>query len=59
LEPKVGRRASEMKGQWYHFRSTGTISEGAHYLRVTVSGVPLASAPMDAYVDNVSLSLAQ
>jgi photosystem II stability/assembly factor-like uncharacterized protein len=59
LESQLGKRAAEMKGQWYHVRSTGTVSQGAHYLRVTVSGVPAGSAPMEAYVDNVKLSLAE
>ena len=58
LEPAVGRPASEMKGQWYHVRSVGTVTKGAHWLRVTVSGVGPESGPMEAYVDNVRLSLA-
>ena len=59
LEAAAGRRAAEMKGQWYHVRSTGRVSEGAHRLRVTVSGVPAGSAPIKAFVDNVKLSLAE
>lgn len=58
LEPTVKKRASEMKGQWYHVRSVGPVTEGAHQLRVTISGVPANANPMEAYVDNVSLTLA-
>jgi hypothetical protein len=57
LEPLVGKPASEMKGQWYHVKSTGTVTKGAHWLQVTVSGVGADSSPMEAYVDNVSLSI--
>lgn len=57
LEQIQGRPVSEMKGQWYHVRSTGTVTNGAHWLRMTVSGVGPGSNPMEAYVDNVSLSI--
>ena len=57
LEPVVGRPVSEMKGQWYHVRSIGTVTNGAHWLRVTVSGIAPNSDPSEAYVDNVSLSI--
>jgi photosystem II stability/assembly factor-like uncharacterized protein len=57
LEPLVGKPASEMKGQWYHVRSIGTVTKGANWLRVTISGVAPDSNPIEAYVDNVRLSL--
>jgi hypothetical protein len=58
LEPVIGRPAAEMSGAWYHVRSTGTVSTGAHWLEVTISGVGQGSRPVDAYVDNVRLTLA-
>jgi hypothetical protein len=58
LQPAVGRPVSEMRGAWYHVRSTGTVTPGAHWLEVTISGVGEGSRPMDAYVDNVRLTLA-
>ncbi|GAI12433.1 unnamed protein product, partial [marine sediment metagenome] len=49
--------ASEMKGKWYRCSASGTVTEDALWLRVTVTGVGEMSGPMDLYVDNVSLSL--
>jgi photosystem II stability/assembly factor-like uncharacterized protein len=57
LEPITGKPSSEMKGQWYHVRSIGTVTSGAHWLRVTISGIAPDSDPAEAYVDNVSLSI--
>lgn len=57
LEPVIGRPVTGMRGAWYHVRSTGNVSSGAHWLQVTVSGVGPGSRPMDAYVDNVRLTL--
>lgn len=58
LEPIIGRPVAEMKGAWYRVRSTGVVSRGAHWLEVTISGVGEGSRPIDAYVDNVRLTLA-
>jgi len=57
LEPVIGRPVANMRGAWYHVRSTGAVSRGARWLQVTVSGVGQGSRPMDAYVDNVRLTL--
>ncbi len=59
LEPSLGISSDEMKGAWFHCRSVGTVSEDALWLRVTVTGVGEYSGPMDIYVDNVSLRLAE
>jgi photosystem II stability/assembly factor-like uncharacterized protein len=54
-----GRPMGEMRGAWYRVRSTGTVSQGTHWLEVIISGVGEGSPPMDAYVDNVRLALAE
>jgi len=59
LEPIYKIPASEMKGKWYHCKAIGQVSEDAHWLRVTVTGVGSYSGPMDLYVDNIKLSLLQ
>ena len=59
LEPAYNIPASEMKGKWYHCSASGTVTEDALWLRVTVTGAGEISGPMNLYVDNVSLSLAE
>ncbi|UCD38083.1 MAG: hypothetical protein JSW54_00945 [Fidelibacterota bacterium] len=59
LVPEYEIPSSEMKGKWYHCRALGSVSEDALWLRVTVTGVGEYSGPMDLYVDNVSLKLAE
>ena len=58
LEPAYNIPAPEMKGKWYRCSASGTVTEDALWLRVTVTGVGEISGPMNLYVDNVSLSLA-
>ena len=36
---------------------SGKVTNGAHWLRVTVSGVAPNSDPAEAYIDNISLSI--
>jgi hypothetical protein len=57
LKPTLGISSDEMKGEWFHCRAVGTVSEDAAWLRVTVTGVGEYSGPMDLYVDNVSLQM--
>ncbi|MFC1619590.1 WD40/YVTN/BNR-like repeat-containing protein [Candidatus Neomarinimicrobiota bacterium] len=59
LVPTSGIPVSEMKGEWYHCRATGTVSEDALWLRITVSGIGSQSGPREVYVDNVSLRLVE
>ncbi|UCH11232.1 MAG: hypothetical protein JSU61_04915 [Fidelibacterota bacterium] len=59
LEPEYNIPSEEMKGEWYHCRATGRVSEDALWLRITVTGVGEYSGPMDLYIDNVSLRLAE
>jgi len=53
----LGISASAMKGKWYHVKSIGSVTERAEYLTLTVSGVGAGSSPVEAYVDNVRVSL--
>ncbi len=57
LEPIHKIPTSEMKGKWYHCKAMGRVSEDAHWLRITVTGVGLYSGLMDLYVDNVKMSI--
>ncbi|MFC1481383.1 WD40/YVTN/BNR-like repeat-containing protein [Candidatus Neomarinimicrobiota bacterium] len=59
LEPSPSISNDEMKGEWFHCRSVGKVSEDALWLQLTVTGVGEYSGPMDIYVDNVSLRLAE
>jgi photosystem II stability/assembly factor-like uncharacterized protein len=48
---------SDMNGKWYHCRAIGRVTEDAHWLRVTITGVGEQSGTMDVFVDNVKLTL--
>ncbi|MBN2411931.1 hypothetical protein JXQ31_09590 [candidate division KSB1 bacterium] len=58
-EPVYNIPASEMKGNWFHCKAIGRVSEDANGLRVTVTGAGLFSGPMHLYVDNIRLTLLQ
>jgi hypothetical protein len=58
-EPIEGQAPAAGQAQWRHCAAIGKVTEDALWLRVTVGGERGRPRPLEAYVDNIRLRLAE